>query len=50
EKIKSLKGNVDESKVKMDMDDIETLNIELEHRVTKLVDENEHLKQTYKKL
>ncbi|GJV89399.1 retrovirus-related pol polyprotein from transposon TNT 1-94 [Tanacetum coccineum] len=36
EKIKSLKGNVDDSKVKMDMDEIETLNIELEHRVTKL--------------
>ncbi|GKF21044.1 hypothetical protein Tco_0069682 [Tanacetum coccineum] len=28
----------------------ETLNIELEHRVTKLVAENEHLKQTYKQL
>ncbi|GJX16034.1 retrovirus-related pol polyprotein from transposon TNT 1-94 [Tanacetum coccineum] len=50
EKIKSLKGNVDDSKVKMDMDKIETLNIELEHRVTKLVAENEHLKQTYKQL
>ncbi|GJU61744.1 retrovirus-related pol polyprotein from transposon TNT 1-94 [Tanacetum coccineum] len=35
---------------KMDMDEIETLNIELEHRVTKLVTENEHLKQTYKQL
>ncbi|GJZ21283.1 hypothetical protein Tco_0558322 [Tanacetum coccineum] len=34
----------------MDMDEIETLNIELEHRVTKLVTENEHLKQTYKQL
>ncbi|GJW55163.1 hypothetical protein Tco_0099248 [Tanacetum coccineum] len=44
EQIKSLKGNVDDSKVKMDMDEIETLNIELEHRVTKLVAENEHLK------
>ncbi|GJT43962.1 retrovirus-related pol polyprotein from transposon TNT 1-94 [Tanacetum coccineum] len=33
EQIKSLKGNVDDSKVKMDMDEIETLNIELEHRV-----------------
>ncbi|GJZ04393.1 integrase, catalytic region, zinc finger, CCHC-type containing protein [Tanacetum coccineum] len=32
------------------MDEIETLNIELEHRVTKLVAENEHLKQTYKQL
>ncbi|GJS63672.1 retrovirus-related pol polyprotein from transposon TNT 1-94 [Tanacetum coccineum] len=48
EKIKSLKGNVDESTVKMDMDEIETLNIELEHRVTKLVAENEHLEnETY---
>ncbi|GJV99849.1 hypothetical protein Tco_1555101, partial [Tanacetum coccineum] len=37
EKIKSLKGNVEDSSVKMDMDEIETLNIELEHRVTKLV-------------
>ncbi|GJY60860.1 retrovirus-related pol polyprotein from transposon TNT 1-94 [Tanacetum coccineum] len=50
EQIKSLKGNVDENTVKMDMDEIETLNIELEHRVTKLVAENEHLKQTYKQL
>ncbi|GJY01292.1 retrovirus-related pol polyprotein from transposon TNT 1-94 [Tanacetum coccineum] len=50
EQIKSLKGNVDDRKVKMDMDEIETLNIELEHRVTKLVAENEHLKQTYKQL
>ncbi|GJU34981.1 hypothetical protein Tco_1183335 [Tanacetum coccineum] len=50
EKIKSLNGNVDDSIVKMDMDEIKTLNIELEHRVIKLVTENEHLKQTYKKL
>ncbi|GKD21806.1 hypothetical protein Tco_1223509, partial [Tanacetum coccineum] len=47
EKIKSLNGNVDENTV---MDEIETLNIELEHRVTKLVTENKHLKQTYKQL
>ncbi|GJQ94849.1 retrovirus-related pol polyprotein from transposon TNT 1-94 [Tanacetum coccineum] len=33
EQIKSLNGNVDDSTVKMDMDEIETLNIELEHRV-----------------
>ncbi|GJX90414.1 hypothetical protein Tco_0343740 [Tanacetum coccineum] len=46
----SFKGNVDDSNIKMDMDEIETLNIELEHRVTKLVAENEHLKQTYKQL
>ncbi|GKD45922.1 retrovirus-related pol polyprotein from transposon TNT 1-94, partial [Tanacetum coccineum] len=32
------------------MDEIETLNIELEHRVSKLVTENEHLKKTYKQL
>ncbi|GJT74218.1 trifunctional UDP-glucose 4,6-dehydratase/UDP-4-keto-6-deoxy-D-glucose 3,5-epimerase/UDP-4-keto-L-rhamnose-reductase RHM1 [Tanacetum coccineum] len=50
EHIKSLKGNGEDSSVKLDMDEIETLNIELEHRVTKLVTENEHLKQTYKQL
>ncbi|GJX08506.1 retrovirus-related pol polyprotein from transposon TNT 1-94 [Tanacetum coccineum] len=50
EQIKSSKRNVENSTVKMDMDEIETLNIELEHRVTKLVTENEHLKQTYKQL
>ncbi|GKD15814.1 hypothetical protein Tco_1204972 [Tanacetum coccineum] len=50
EQIKSLNGNVEDSTVKIDMDEIETLNIELEHRVTKLVTENEHLKQTYKQL
>ncbi|GJU48019.1 hypothetical protein Tco_1217574, partial [Tanacetum coccineum] len=50
EQIKSLRGNEEDSSVKMDMDEIETLNIELEHRVTKLVTENEHLKQTYKQL
>ncbi|GJR41279.1 hypothetical protein Tco_1216963 [Tanacetum coccineum] len=50
EQIKSLKGNVDDRKVKMDIKEIETLNIELEHRVTKLLAENEHLKQTYKQL
>nr|GFB31179.1 hypothetical protein [Tanacetum cinerariifolium] len=30
--------------------EIETLNIELDHKVTKLTAENEHLKQTYKQL
>ncbi|GJT87196.1 integrase, catalytic region, zinc finger, CCHC-type containing protein [Tanacetum coccineum] len=50
EQIKSLNRNVEDSTVKIDMDEIETLNIELEHRVTKLVAENEHLKQTYKQL
>ncbi|GJR13990.1 retrovirus-related pol polyprotein from transposon TNT 1-94 [Tanacetum coccineum] len=50
EQIKSLRGNVEDNSVKIDMDEIETLNIKLEHRVTKLVAENEHLKQTYKQL
>ncbi|GKA22831.1 hypothetical protein Tco_0708793 [Tanacetum coccineum] len=36
--------------VKKDFDEIETINIELEHRVTRLIAENEHLKQTYKQL
>nr|GEU84952.1 integrase, catalytic region, zinc finger, CCHC-type, peptidase aspartic, catalytic [Tanacetum cinerariifolium] len=31
-------------------EEIETINIELDHRVTKLIAENEHLKQTYKQL
>nr|GFB85953.1 hypothetical protein [Tanacetum cinerariifolium] len=30
--------------------EIETLNIELDHKVTKLAAENKHLKQTYKQL
>ncbi|GJT50804.1 hypothetical protein Tco_0976961 [Tanacetum coccineum] len=50
EKIKSLSGNVNVDKVKMDMDEIETLNIKLDHKVSKLIAENEHLKQTYKQL
>ncbi|GJZ22502.1 retrovirus-related pol polyprotein from transposon TNT 1-94 [Tanacetum coccineum] len=50
ETINSLNGNVEDSTIKMEMEEIETLNIELEHRVTKLVTENEHLKQTYKQL
>nr|GFA96963.1 hypothetical protein [Tanacetum cinerariifolium] len=50
ERIKSLCGNVKEEKVKRELEDIETINTELDHRVTKLVAENEHLKQTYKQL
>ncbi|GJY67715.1 retrovirus-related pol polyprotein from transposon TNT 1-94 [Tanacetum coccineum] len=33
-----------------ELEEIETINIELDHRVTKLIAENEHLKQTYKQL
>nr|GEW23597.1 hypothetical protein [Tanacetum cinerariifolium] len=50
EKLQSLTGDVKERKVKREIEEIETLNIELDHRVTKLVAENEHLKQTYKQL
>nr|GEW86308.1 retrovirus-related Pol polyprotein from transposon TNT 1-94 [Tanacetum cinerariifolium] len=48
--LKSLCGNVKEEKIKRELEEIETINIELDHRVTKLVAENEHLKQTYKQL
>nr|GEY37607.1 hypothetical protein [Tanacetum cinerariifolium] len=50
ERIKSLSGNLKEEKIKREVEEIETINIELDHRVTKLVTANEHLKQTYKKL
>nr|GEU84881.1 retrovirus-related Pol polyprotein from transposon TNT 1-94 [Tanacetum cinerariifolium] len=50
ERLQSLSGNVEEKKVKRELKEIETINIELDHRVTKLVAENEHLKQTYKQL
>ncbi|GKC41089.1 hypothetical protein Tco_1053473 [Tanacetum coccineum] len=55
--IKKLKANIKRlnktsttNNVKKHIDEIETINIELEHRVTKLIAENEHLKQTYKQL
>nr|GEU45203.1 hypothetical protein [Tanacetum cinerariifolium] len=50
ERIKSLSGNLKEEKIKQELEEIETINIELDHRVTKLVTENKHLKQTYKEL
>nr|GEV12039.1 retrovirus-related Pol polyprotein from transposon TNT 1-94 [Tanacetum cinerariifolium] len=50
ERLKSLSGNVKEDKIKTEFEEIETINIDLDHRVTKLVAENEHLKQTYKQL
>nr|GEV27205.1 copia protein [Tanacetum cinerariifolium] len=46
ERIKSLSGTKNTDKVKKDIEEIETINIELDHRVA----ENEHLKQTYKQL
>nr|GEW32435.1 hypothetical protein [Tanacetum cinerariifolium] len=39
-----------DDKIKKDLEGIETINIELDHRVSKLIAENEHLKQTYKQL
>nr|GEX94712.1 reverse transcriptase zinc-binding domain-containing protein [Tanacetum cinerariifolium] len=50
ERLKSLSGNVKEEKIKRELEEIETINIELDHMVTKLVAKNEHLKQTYKQL
>ncbi|GKB06980.1 retrovirus-related pol polyprotein from transposon TNT 1-94 [Tanacetum coccineum] len=50
ERINSLSENVINDDVKKDMDEIETLNTELDHRVSKLITKNENLKQTYKKL
>ncbi|GJY12599.1 hypothetical protein Tco_0381908 [Tanacetum coccineum] len=43
ETIHSLRENVNLAKVKQDIDEIETINIELEHSVAKLVSENEKL-------
>nr|GEW34941.1 retrovirus-related Pol polyprotein from transposon TNT 1-94 [Tanacetum cinerariifolium] len=50
EKLNSLNGDVKDRHVKRDVEEIETLNIELDHKVTKLAAENEHFKQTYKQL
>nr|GEV47353.1 hypothetical protein [Tanacetum cinerariifolium] len=50
EKLHSLSGDVNERNVKREVKEIETLNNELDHKVIKLVAENEHLKQTYKQL
>nr|GFC97663.1 pyruvate, phosphate dikinase regulatory protein, chloroplastic [Tanacetum cinerariifolium] len=50
EKIKSISGDDKERKVEKEVEKIETLNLELDHKVTKLDAENNHLKQTYKQL
>ncbi|GJW48275.1 putative ribonuclease H-like domain-containing protein [Tanacetum coccineum] len=49
-RINLLSGNIDKDKIKQDLEEIETINIELDHRVTKLIPENEHLKKTYNQL
>ncbi|GKD86197.1 hypothetical protein Tco_1357351 [Tanacetum coccineum] len=55
EHIESMRENDKEEKVKQELDEIETINIELEHSVAKLLYENErlhkkieHLKKIYK--
>nr|GEZ68304.1 hypothetical protein [Tanacetum cinerariifolium] len=50
EKLNSLNGDVKDTNVKRDVQEIKTMNIELDHKVTKLATENDHLKQTYKQL
>ncbi|GJY88385.1 hypothetical protein Tco_0503013 [Tanacetum coccineum] len=50
ENIKCLNKTSTTNSVKKDIDEIETINIELEHRMAKLIAENEHLKQNYKQL
>ncbi|GJS46696.1 hypothetical protein Tco_0596817 [Tanacetum coccineum] len=50
ENIKCLNKTSTTNNVKKDIDEIETINIELEHIVAKLIAKNEHLKQTYKQL
>ncbi|GJV29435.1 retrovirus-related pol polyprotein from transposon TNT 1-94 [Tanacetum coccineum] len=50
DRIKSLSGKINKDKIKKDLEEIETINIELDHRMSKLIAENEHLKQTYKQL
>ncbi|GJT31109.1 hypothetical protein Tco_0911384 [Tanacetum coccineum] len=45
-----LKVTSNEAKVKHDIDVIETINIELEHKVAKLLKENETLKKHYKEI
>nr|GEZ85276.1 retrovirus-related Pol polyprotein from transposon TNT 1-94 [Tanacetum cinerariifolium] len=50
EKLNSLNGDVKDRHVKRDVEESESLNIELDHMVTKLATENNHLKQTCKQL
>ncbi|GJR17366.1 hypothetical protein Tco_0965893 [Tanacetum coccineum] len=44
ERIKSLSGNVNEENVKKNINEIESINIELEHNVAKLISVNENLR------
>ncbi|GJV82048.1 retrovirus-related pol polyprotein from transposon TNT 1-94 [Tanacetum coccineum] len=44
ERIIPLSENMNEDKIKKDIEEIETINIKLDHRVSKLIADNEHLK------
>ncbi|GJS61510.1 hypothetical protein Tco_0656294 [Tanacetum coccineum] len=44
-RIHALSGKTNEDKIKQELEEIETINIELDHRVTKLIAENEHEKK-----
>ncbi|GJW99783.1 hypothetical protein Tco_0183697 [Tanacetum coccineum] len=48
--IKRLNKTSTTNSMKKDINKIETISIELEHRVAKLIAKNKHLKQTYKQL
>ncbi|GJY13991.1 hypothetical protein Tco_0383300 [Tanacetum coccineum] len=37
ERVKFLNGNIDKDKIKQDLEEIETINIELDHRVSKVI-------------
>nr|GEV73202.1 hypothetical protein [Tanacetum cinerariifolium] len=50
EKLNSLNSDVKDRDEKQNVEESETLNIELGHQVTKLATKNNHLKQTYKQL
>nr|GFC21600.1 hypothetical protein [Tanacetum cinerariifolium] len=50
EKLNSLNGDVKDTNLKRDVQETANLNIELDHKVTKLAAKNKHLKQTYKQL
>ncbi|GJX02424.1 retrovirus-related pol polyprotein from transposon TNT 1-94, partial [Tanacetum coccineum] len=45
ERIKSLSGNMDKDKIKQDLEEIETINIELDHRSVEIFDLNASLQE-----
>nr|GEU51890.1 uncharacterized mitochondrial protein AtMg00810-like [Tanacetum cinerariifolium] len=45
ERIKSLSGNMKEDKIKQELEEIETINIKLDHRVTKIIALKDNLRK-----